>query len=55
VVLASASGWPEAVEKARYLLGLLAQSLDASNLRRRRLVDRVLADLDHLLDKSTHD
>ena len=45
----------EAVEKARYLLGLFAQSLDASDLRRRKLIDRVLADFDHLLDNSTHD
>jgi hypothetical protein len=52
---APATDWPEAVEKARYLLSLLAQSLDASDLRRRRLIDRVLADFDHLLDKSTDD
>jgi hypothetical protein len=52
---APATDWPEAVEKARYLLGLLAQSLDASDLRRRRLIDRVLADFDHLLDNPTQD
>ena len=33
---APATDWPEAVEKARYLLGLLAQNLDAADLRRRR-------------------
>jgi len=44
-----------AAEKARYLLGRFAQSLDASDLRRRKLIDRVLADFDHLLDKATHD
>ncbi len=52
---APAADWPEAIEKARYLLGLLAQSLDASDLRRRRLIDRVMADFDHLLDNAPHD
>jgi hypothetical protein len=36
-------------------VGLLAQSLDAADLRRRKLIDRVLADFDHLLDNSIHD
>lgn len=52
---APAADWPEVVEKARYLLGLFAQGLDASDLRRRKLIDRVLVDFDHLLDRSTHD
>jgi peptidoglycan hydrolase CwlO-like protein len=52
---APAADWHAAVEKARYLLGLLAQSSDAADLRRRKLIDRVLADFDHLLDNSTHD
>jgi hypothetical protein len=52
---APATDWPEAVEKARYLLGLFGQSLDAADLRRRKLIDHVLADFDHLLDKSAHD
>jgi hypothetical protein len=52
---APAADWPEAVEKARYLLSLFALTLDASDLRRRKLIDRVLADFDELLDKSTHD
>jgi hypothetical protein len=52
---APAADWHDAVEKARYLLGLFAQSLDASDLRRRKLIDRVMADFDHLLDKSPHD
>ncbi|MGO4389479.1 hypothetical protein AB4Y85_18280 [Microvirga sp. 2YAF29] len=52
---APATDWPEAVEKARYLLGLLAQNLNASDLRRRRLIDRVLADFDYLLNKPSHD
>ena len=52
---APARDWPEAVEKARYLLGLLAQGLDASDVRRRKLIDRVMADFDHLLGSPTHD
>lgn len=48
---APATDWHEAVEKTRYLLGLFAQNLDASDLRRRKLIDRVMADFDHLLDK----
>lgn len=44
-----AKEWSEAVEKARYLLGLFAQSADASDPRRRRLIDCVMADFDHLL------
>jgi hypothetical protein len=52
---APAADWSEAAEKARYLLGRFARSLDASDLRRRKLIDRVLADFDHLPDKATHD
>jgi hypothetical protein len=48
---APATDWHEAVEKTRYLLSLFAQNLDASDLRRRKLIDRVLADFDYLLDK----
>ena len=46
---APATGWPEAVEKARYLLGIFAQSAAASDPRRRKLIDCVMADFDHLL------
>ena len=52
---APAASWPEAVEKARYLLGLFAQSPAATDPRRRKLIDRVMADFDHLLDSSTTD
>jgi peptidoglycan hydrolase CwlO-like protein len=51
---APATDWSEAAEKARYLLGLLAQNLDASDVRRRKLIDRVMADFDHLLGNSPH-
>ncbi len=47
---APATAWPEAVEKVRYLLGILAQSSEATDPRRRKLIDRAMADLDHLLD-----
>ena len=49
---APAKIWPEAVEKARYLLGLFAQSSAAADPRRRKLIDRVLADFDQLLDSA---
>ncbi|PVE25273.1 hypothetical protein DC522_07030 [Microvirga sp. KLBC 81] len=52
---APAADWPEAVEKARYLLGLFAQSADATDPRRRKLIDQVMADFDHLLDRAAHD
>ncbi len=45
-----ASTWGEAVEKARYLLGLLATSPAGDDPRRRKLIDQVLADFDHLLN-----
>ena len=52
---APATDWPEAVEKARYLLGLFARSADAANPRRRKLIDQVIADFDYLLDRATRD
>jgi hypothetical protein len=50
---APATNWPEAVEKARYLLGLFAQSTAATDPRRRKLIDRVMADFDNLLGSET--
>jgi len=47
-----AATWAEAAEKARYLLGLFAQSPAAADPRRRKLIDRVLADFDRLLGPS---
>ncbi|GEO16637.1 hypothetical protein MAE02_43330 [Microvirga aerophila] len=44
--------WPEAVEKVRYLLGLFAQNVDAADPRRRKLIDQVVADFDHRLNRS---
>ena len=47
-----ADGWPEAVEKARYLLGLFAETPAAEDPRRRTLMERVLADFDRLLSET---
>jgi hypothetical protein len=45
---APAASWPEAAEKARYLLGLFAASLPAEDTRRRKLVAAVLDDFERL-------
>jgi hypothetical protein len=50
---APATNWPEAVEKARYLLGLFAQSTAATDPRRRKLIDRVTAEFDNMLGSET--
>lgn len=42
-----AAGWPEAVEKARYLLTLLSK--DVSDPRIRHMVDGLLVDFERLL------
>src|SRR3954454_10109744 len=52
---APAANWPEAVEKARYLRGLFAKSSAAPYPRRRKLLDRVMADFDHRRDDTTKD
>lgn len=48
-----AGGWPEAVEKARYLLGLLADTPVGQDPRRQRLIADLLADFDRLLGDPT--
>jgi hypothetical protein len=45
---APAANWPEAAEKARYVLGLYAATLTAEDTRRRTLVAAVLEDFEHL-------
>lgn len=50
-----AGGWPETVEKARYLLGILGETSAADQPRRRVLIDRVLADFSRLLDSPSND
>ena len=49
LVAAPATGWPEAVEKARYLLGLFAETPAAQDPRRQTLIASVLEDFERLL------
>ena len=44
LVAAPATTWPEAAEKARYLLGLLASTAIAQDPRRKILIGNVLKD-----------
>ena len=48
LVAAPAATWSEAEEKARYLLGLYAETLSAEDTRRRKLVDALLEDFERL-------
>jgi hypothetical protein len=54
-----AAAWPEAAEKARYLLGLLATTSIAQDPRRQRLIANVLDDFARLSqatrDEATRD
>lgn len=45
LVATPAATWPEAAEKARYLIGLLAQTSIARDPRRQKLIAGVLDDL----------
>jgi hypothetical protein len=54
LVSAEAEDWPEAVEKARYLLGLFAQTPAADDPRRQHLIATVLADFERLLEQTPH-
>jgi hypothetical protein len=45
---AAAADWPEAAEKARYLLNLFAATLSSGDRRRQALIAAVLADFDRL-------
>ena len=49
---APAGTWSEAVEKVRYLLGLLRDSDAGIDPRRRALIDGVMAELDGMLSRS---
>jgi hypothetical protein len=46
---APATTWAEAVEKARYLLGLYAATLESADPRRQKPVSELLSDFDSLL------
>jgi hypothetical protein len=48
LVAAPAATWPEAAEKARYLLGLFASTAIAQDPRRQLLIASVLRDFAHL-------
>jgi hypothetical protein len=52
LVAVSATTWPEAVEKARYLLGLFAATPAADDPRRRKLIEDVLLDFERLLGQA---
>ncbi|MGL4285383.1 MAG: hypothetical protein ACRCVA_03510 [Phreatobacter sp.] len=52
---APAGGWPEAAEKARYLIGLFAETLAAEDPRRQLLIKSLYADFDRLLAAQGHD
>ena len=48
LLAAPAASWPEAAEKARYVLGLYTATLPAEDTRRHTLVASVLDDFDRL-------
>lgn len=54
LVAAPVEGWPEAVEKARYLLGLFGQIPAAADPRRQTLIASVLEDFERLLQEQPH-
>jgi len=51
LLAAPATEWREAVDKARYLLGLFGKSPAGQDPRRTKLIDAVLADFDRLLNE----
>ena len=55
LMAAPAGSWPEAVEKARYLLNLFAQTPAAEDPRRQHLIKSLGDDFDRLLAKRDHD
>ena len=52
LVSAPAATWPDAAEKARYLLGLLATTPIAQDPRRQKLIANVLKDFTRLAKTS---
>ncbi len=52
LITAPALTWPEAAEKARYLLGLFAATLPPEDTRRRKLAAAVLEDFERLTRES---
>ena len=52
---APAQDWSDAVAKARYLLGLFAESAATGDRRYRKLIEALLADFDRLLGVTAND
>ncbi|MGP0095234.1 MAG: hypothetical protein ACLPKB_35575 [Xanthobacteraceae bacterium] len=52
LIAAPAANWPEAAEKARYLLGLFSATLATQDSRRQQLIAAVLADFGRLSGES---
>jgi hypothetical protein len=52
LLAAPATSWPEAAEKARYLLNLFAATLATEDPRRQKLIAAVLADFERLSEES---
>jgi hypothetical protein len=52
LVAAPAADWPEAVEKARYLLTLFAATSEAQDPRRKKLIADLLDDFERLLPEA---
>jgi hypothetical protein len=52
LIAAPAANWPEAAEKARYLLNLFSNSLTAEDPRRQKLIAAVLDDFERLARES---
>jgi hypothetical protein len=48
LIAAPATSWPDAAEKARYVIRLYAATLGAGDAQRRKLVETVLADFARL-------
>ena len=46
-----AESWVEAAAKAQYLIRLYATTADAQDARRKKLIERALADLARLIDR----
>ena len=55
LVSAPAATWPDAAEKARYLLGLLATTPIAQDPRRQKLIANVLEDFTRLAKTTSED
>ena len=49
LIAAPAADWAEAVDKARYLLSLFAETQAAADPRRQKLLQDVIADFERLL------